>query len=155
MPVLLPKSPWPILVGMRSDAASVEAYIAALPEDRRDAITALRSEILKNLPKGFVETMNWGMISYEVPLSIEPKTYNGQPLSYAALAAQKNNLAFYYTCGVDNGASLQKVWRNPRKKADVGKSCLRFKSLDDIDVAEIGKLIASKSVADVVKAAKR
>lgn len=144
-----------MLAGMRSDATSVDAYIAALPDDRREAVAALRATILKNLPKGFVETMNWGMISYEVPLTVEPKTYNGQPLSYAALASQKNNLAFYYTCGADNGGSLQAVWKNSRKKADVGKSCLRFKSLDDVDVDGIGKLIASKSVADVVKAARR
>jgi hypothetical protein len=144
-----------MLAGMRSDAVSVDAYIAALPDDRRDAITVLRSTILKNLPKGFVETMNWGMISYEVPLAIEPNTYNGQPLSYAALASQKNNLAFYYSCGTDNGAALRAVWKNPRKKADVGKSCLRFRAIEDIDLDGIGMLIASKTVTDVVKTAKR
>ena len=74
---------------MRSEAATVEAYLLELPADRRAAISELRKVIRGNLPKGYVEAMNWGMIAYEVPLAINPKTYNGKPLMYAALAAQK------------------------------------------------------------------
>jgi hypothetical protein len=138
---------------MQSSAKSVEDYLKSLPEDRKAMVSALRSVVLKNLPKGYEEAMTWGMITYQVPLAIEPDTYNKQPLMYAALANQKNNLSFYFMC--DGGADLAKVWKNPKKKPDIGKSCLRFKSLDDIDVAGIGKLIASTPLKDFVKASKR
>lgn len=139
---------------MQSSAKTVADYLESLPADRRTAIEAIRAVILENLPKGYEEAMNWGMISYQVPLSIEPKTYNGQPLSYAAIASQKNNLSFYFMCDGGEG-NLAKVWANPKRKPDIGKSCLRFKSLEDIDLKAIGKLVASVSVADLVKAAKR
>src|SRR5690606_14117338 len=80
---------------MRSDADSVEQYIQALPEDRREAITALWRVILDNLPAGYEEMMQYGMIGYSVPLSRYPNTYNGQPLSYVALASQKNYISLY------------------------------------------------------------
>jgi hypothetical protein len=142
-----------MLACMQSNAKSVEDYVASLPEDRKAMVNALRNTILKHLPKGYEEAMTWGMITWQVPLAIEPDTYNKQPLMYAALASQKNNLSFYYTC--DGGKDLAKVWKNPKKKADIGKSCLRFASLDDVDMAAIGKLIASKPLKDFVKASKK
>ena len=72
---------------VRSTATTVDEYLAELPDDRRDAIEEVRETILEHLPDGFVETMNWGMITYEVPLETFPDTYNGQPLMYAALAS--------------------------------------------------------------------
>src|SRR4249919_3361169 len=75
-------------VMVMSKAATVEEYLESLPEDRREVIAAVRKVILKNLPKGYEERMNWGMITYEVPLETYPHTYNGQPLCYAGLAAQ-------------------------------------------------------------------
>ena len=80
------------------------AYLASLPAERRKVIAAVRAVIRKNLPKGYVESMNWGMIAYEIPLSRYPVTYNKQPLMYLALAAQKNNYAFYMT-GLSNGTA--------------------------------------------------
>jgi hypothetical protein len=80
---------------MRSEAKTAAGYLAALPPERRVALSALRKVILSNLPKGYVEAMNWGMIAYEVPLAINPRTYNGKPLMYAALASQKNHMAIY------------------------------------------------------------
>ena len=74
-----------------SKAKTVDEYIAGLPEARADVVSAGRELLLANLPKGLEETMNWGMISYEVPLSVCPKTYNGKPLMFAALAAQKHH----------------------------------------------------------------
>jgi hypothetical protein len=82
---------------MRSNAASVEEYVSALPDDRRVTIERVRDVILENLPKGYEEAMNWGMITYQVPLETYPDTYNGQPLMYAALASQKNHMAVYLT----------------------------------------------------------
>jgi uncharacterized protein YdhG (YjbR/CyaY superfamily) len=82
---------------MRSNASTVDEYLAELPEDRRKAIQAVRQVIRDNLPKGYEEVMNWGMITYQVPLEIFPLTYNGKPLLYAALASQKNHMAVYLT----------------------------------------------------------
>jgi uncharacterized protein YdhG (YjbR/CyaY superfamily) len=82
---------------VRSDAATVDEYLASLPDERREAIEVVRNEILANLPDGYEEAMNWGMIAYQVPLSVNPDTYNGQPLMYAALASQKNHMAVYLT----------------------------------------------------------
>ena len=80
---------------MRSEASTVEEYLAELPEERATAISAVREAILARLPEGYEEAMNWGMISYEVPLSSYPHTYNGKPLMYAALASQKGHMAVY------------------------------------------------------------
>ena len=82
---------------MQSDAKTVTEYLAGLPDDRRKAIKTVRALIRKHLPKGYEEAMNWGMISYQVPLKTCPQTYNGQPLVYAALASQKNHMAVYLT----------------------------------------------------------
>ena len=82
---------------MRSDASTVEEYLAELPDDRREAIKTVRQIILDNLPEGYEEAMNWGMITYQVPLERHPDTYNGKPLMYAALASQKNHMAVYLT----------------------------------------------------------
>jgi hypothetical protein len=145
---------------MRSDAKTVAAYLKSLPADRREALTSVRRAILANLPKGYVETMNWGMISYEVPLKIAPKTYNGKPLMYAALASQKNHMAVYL-CGLYCGpkekrVAFEKDWKQRMgKKPDMGASCIRFRKLEDIDLRMIGKTIASLPVADFVAFSKR
>ena len=80
---------------MQSNAATVDQYLAELPEDRREVIQKVRQVIRQNLPKGYEEVMNWGMITYQVPLEVYPDTYNKQPLMYAALASQKNHMAVY------------------------------------------------------------
>ena len=83
---------------MRSDATTVEEYLADLPEDRRAAIETVREAILANLPEGYVKRMNWGMISYEVPLETYSQTYNGKPLIYAALASHPYCLYCFLSC---------------------------------------------------------
>ena len=82
---------------MRSSAKTVHEYLDDLPPDRLEAIETVRDTILENLPEGFEEVMNWGIISYQVPLSRYPDTYNKQPLMLAALASQKNHMAVYLT----------------------------------------------------------
>ena len=82
---------------MRSNASSVEEYLAGLPDIQREAIQSVRQVILKNLPGGYEEAMNWGMITYQVPMKTCPDTYNKKPLMLAALAAQKNHMAVYLT----------------------------------------------------------
>jgi uncharacterized protein YdhG (YjbR/CyaY superfamily) len=143
---------------MRSEAETVEEYLAELPEDRREALTELRAAIVENLPDGVVETMNWGMISYEIPLEIEPDTYNGKPLSYAGLASQKQHMAVYLM-GVYGSPALRQwfadEWRASGKRVDMGKSCIRFKKLADAPVGLIAEAIRRVSMEDVIAASKR
>ena len=131
---------------MRSEAATVDEYLAALPPDRRAAISAVRQVIVDNLPAGITETMNWGMITYEVPLTTYPDTYNGQPLAYAALAAQKNYMAVYLSAiyGSDPvRARFEDAYRATSKRMDIGKSCVRFRTLDDLPLDVIAAAIAA------------
>src|SRR4051812_18417485 len=118
-----------------SRAATVDEYLAELPEDRRAVVAAVRKMILKNLPKGYAEGMSWGMIGYVVPLERYPDTYNKQPLCVAGLAAQKNHFAVYLTCvygNPDHEAKLRAAFEAAGKTLDMGKACIRFKKLDDL-----------------------
>ncbi|MEE8331785.1 MAG: DUF1801 domain-containing protein [Acidimicrobiia bacterium] len=140
---------------MKSDATNVTHYLALLPDDRRQAIVEVRGEILANLPEGFVETMNWGMISYEVPLERYPNAYNGKPLMYAGLASQKRHMAVYLS-GVYSDDSRRQAfldaYKATDKKLDMGKSCVRFTKLENLPVELIGETIASMSVDDFIAA---
>ena len=138
---------------MRSDAVTVEEYLTSLPQDRREAIVAVRSAILDSLPDGYAEEMRWGMISYEVPLAIQPDTYNGKPLMYAALASQKRHMAVYLS-GVyadpEARADFERVYRASGKRFDMGKSCVRFRRLEDLPLDLIGDAIARYPIEDFV-----
>ena len=83
---------------MRSEATSVAEYLEELPDDRRGDLEVVRESMLAAVPSGVVETMNWGMVSYEIPLERYPDTYNGQPSLFAALANQKRHMAIYLHC---------------------------------------------------------
>ncbi|HWN43613.1 MAG TPA: DUF1801 domain-containing protein [Thermoanaerobaculia bacterium] len=130
---------------MKSSAATVQQYLEELPEDRRAVVEAVREMVLHNLPEGYRESLNWGMIIYEVPLERYPNTYNGQPLGYLALAAQKNYYALYLN-GVyqdpEQEARLREGFKKAGKKLDMGKSCLRFKKLDDLPMNVLAELVA-------------
>lgn len=131
---------------VRSKAITVEQYLKGLPRERREVVSAVREAIRKRLPKGYDETIGWGIISYEIPLSRYPRTYNGRPLCYAGLAAQKNHYALYLMCvyaDAESEAKLREGFRQAGKKLDMGKSCLRFKKLEDIPLDVIGDVIAS------------
>lgn len=136
---------------MRSEAATVGEYLDGLPPDRREAIGTVRDAILANLPEGYEEVMRWGMITYEVPLSVQPDTYNGQPLMYAALASQKNHMAVYLT-GVyaDDEAreGFLEAYRATGKRLDMGKSCIRFRKLENLPLEIIGEAIARYQVPE-------
>ena len=140
---------------MQSDATTVKDYLASLPDDRRAAISKVRAVIRKNLPKGIVETMNWGMISYEVPLSVVPDTYNGQPLAFAALASQKNYMSVYLMsiyARDEVRESFLAEYRASGKKLDMGKSCVRFKKIEDLPLDLIGRAVAQVSMEEYVSA---
>lgn len=130
----------------RSAAATVEAYLAELPPERRAVIAQVRDLVNAHLPPGYVEAMNWGMISWEVPLSRYPVTYNKQPLSYAALAAQKNAYSLYLMAAATQGQRLRAAYAQAGKKLDMGKSCIRFKKLDDLVPDAIAEAVASMPV---------
>ena len=130
---------------MQSDASSVEEYLASLPEDRREAISAVRDVVNANLPKGYRESMAFGMIGWGIPLEDYPDTYNGQPLGIAALASQKNHMAIYLM-GL-YGSEPEEAWFREEYakrglKLDMGKSCVRFKRLDQVPLDVIGEVIA-------------
>jgi uncharacterized protein DUF1801 len=139
---------------MRTAATSVAGYLAELSPERRKAISAVRNVIRKNLPKGYTEAVNFGMINYAVPLSRLPSTYNGQPLCYAALAAQKNYCAVYLMRVYGDpkqAAWLKGEFRKAGKKLDMGKSCIRFRTAEDLPLDAIGSVIASTPMEQYVE----
>ena len=138
----------------RGDAASVEEYLEELPAERREAMETVRSLVLDNLPKGYVEAMNWGMISYEIPLERYPRTYNGQPLMYAALASQKNYMSLYLMCVYSHAGTrtgFEERFKVSGKKLNMGKSCVRFKKLEDLPLELIAETIASTPVEEYIR----
>ena len=127
-------------------AKTVTEYLDGLPPERRQVIAKMRTLIKKHVPKGYEESMNWGAITYAIPLKTFPETYNGQPLCYAALAAQKNYCSLYLM-GVYGDAKKSKLLADAFKarglKLDMGKACVRFKTLDDLPLDVIGEIVAS------------
>jgi uncharacterized protein YdhG (YjbR/CyaY superfamily) len=140
---------------VRSSASTVDEYLNELPEDKRSVVSEVRELVLQNLPDGYEEAIDWGMISYQVPLARYPETYNGKPLTYLSLAAQKNYYALY----------LHNVYQDPEKaewlkeqyeragiKLDMGKSCLRFRRLDDLPREAIAQVVAGTTPEDFIAA---
>ncbi len=135
---------------MQSKAATVQAYLASLPEDRRAELAALRKVILDNLDDDYQEGMQYGIIGYAVPHSVFPAGYHcdpKQPLPYMGLASQKNHMSLYMMCLYEGGsinphtAWFQKAWAKTGKKLDMGKACIRFKKLDDLALDVIAESI--------------
>jgi|SRR3990170_5074076 len=143
---------------MTSKATTPEQYIKELPADRKEAITQLRNTVLKNLPKGFKETMSYGMLGYVVPHEIYPGGYHCDPklpLPFTNIASQKNFIAFYHM-GIYTMPELLKWFtteyhkHNPAR-LDMGKGCIRFKKPEHIPYKLIGELIKKVSVKDWIK----
>jgi uncharacterized protein YdhG (YjbR/CyaY superfamily) len=130
-------------------AATVSEYLSALTPDERADIQKVRAVIRRNLPKGYQETVQWGMICYNIPLSRYSKTYNGQALCYAALAAQKHYHSIYLM-NVYGDPAVEKWFRErykaTGKRPNMGKSCVRFRHADDLPLDLIGEAIARTSV---------
>jgi len=133
---------------VQSKASTVDQYLAELPPDCREAMNAVRKVILQNLPKGFEEVMQYGMISYVVPFKLFPAGYHcdpSQPLSFAGLASQKNHMALYLMTVYGHKETEEwfvKAYMATGKKLDRGKSCVRFKKLEDLPLDVIGQAIA-------------
>ena len=140
-----------------SKAATVSEYLDSLPDDRRKVIAKVRSVIKKHLPKGYKERMAYGMINYEVPLDTFADTYNGQPLCYAGLAAQKNHYTLYLMGAYADPKQrkrLEESFAKAGKKLDMGKSCVRFKTLDDLPLPAIAEVVASTPPDKMIAAAR-
>jgi uncharacterized protein YdhG (YjbR/CyaY superfamily) len=141
---------------MYSDAATVADYLKELPEDRRAALSKVRATIRKHLPKGYAEQMCYGMIGYVVPHKLYPAGYHcdaTKPLMLASLASQKNHMALYMMTVYMN--PVMQNWMRDEfaargKKLDMGKSCIRFKKLEELPLDVIGEAIAKVSVADYI-----
>jgi hypothetical protein len=141
---------------MQSKAQAVDEYLAELPPERRAALQAVRAVILENLDEGYAEGMQYGMIGYFVPHSVYPPGYHcdpRQPLPFASLASQKNHMAVYLMCNYDNPQHeewFRKAWAQTGKKLDMGKSCIRFKKVEDLALAVIGQAIARVPARDFI-----
>jgi len=129
---------------MQSNAATVEDYLAELPEDRREAISAVRDAVNANLPAGYREAMAFGMIGWGIPLEDYPNTYNGQPLALAGLASQKRHMALYLM-SVYGDAELEAWFRAQYAerglRLDMGRSCVRFTRLEQVPLDVIAEVI--------------
>ena len=141
----------------QSKATTVEQYLAELSDDRREALTAVRATSLKNLPKGYDEGMQYGMIGYFVPHSVYPPGYHcdpKQPVPFAGLASQKNHMAIYLMCiysDSDHEAWFRDAWTRTGRKLDMGKSCVRFRKIDDVPLKVIGQAIRRVSVKKFIE----
>jgi len=142
---------------MKSNAKTIQGYLEEMPPERRKAIEEVRETILENLPSGYEEALNWGMITYQVPLEVYPDTYNKKPLMYAALANQKNHMAVYLTAiYMDEKLSqdFELSYKKTGKRYDVGKSCVRFRKLEDLPLELIGESIAAIDMDEFVQRTK-
>ena len=142
---------------MQSKSTTVAQYLAELPEDRRAAISAVRKVILKNLDKDFEEGMQYGMIGYCVPHRIYPAGYHcdpKQPLPFACLASQKNYMSLYAMSLYGSGSEAEwfhSEWAKTGKKLDMGKSCIRFKKVEDLALDVIGEAIRRVTVKKYIE----
>lgn len=132
---------------MQSKAVTVEQYLSELPDDRRQAIEAVRQVILGSLDRDYEEGMQYGMVGYYVPHRVYPAGYHcdpKQPLPFAALASQKNYMSLYLMCVYGDSPHakwFRDAWAKSGKKLDMGKACVRFKKLEDLALDVIGEAI--------------
>lgn len=143
---------------MKIEAKNPDDYCKKVPAQRRDVFNELRQTVLENLPKGFEETMNYGMIGYVVPKSTYPAGYHCDPdlpLPFMNIANQKNFIGFYHM-GIYSDPKLLKWWetnypKHCKYKLDMGKSCIRFKRMDDIPFKLVGQLVKKVSMKAWIK----
>ncbi len=140
---------------------TVAAYLASLTPEKRAVIVKVRAFIRKHIPKGYAEFMNWGVINWGIPLEVFPDTYNDQPLCYVGLGAQKNYNSLYLMAAYDDASGttgakvLASAFKKAGKRFDMGKCCLRFKELDDLDLPSVAKVIAMSKPKDYLAYYKR
>ena len=143
---------------VKSAASTVEEYMAELSPERREALGVVRDVVLENLPEGYEEIMDFGMIVYVVPLSRVPKTYNGHPLMYAAISSEKNYVSVHLM-NIYASQETQKwfveSYKATGKRMNMGKSCVRFKNPEDLPLDLIGQAVARTSVEGFIEVYER
>ncbi|MFC3746375.1 DUF1801 domain-containing protein [Paenibacillus sp. GCM10012306] len=143
---------------MKYEAGSPEEYIHQLPEERKQAMVALRKTVVDNLPEGFQETMAYGMIGYVVPHSIYPSGYHAkpeEPLPFISIASQKNYIAFYHM-GIYIFPEVLTWFQEEYAqvvlgKLDMGKSCIRFKNINAIPYDLLAELCRKITLTDYLQ----
>ena len=139
---------------MTDRATTVEEYLAEQSLERQEDLAAVRRVILENLPVGYAEVMQYGMISYVIPLARYPKTYNKQPLAYLSLAAQKRHMSIYLMgvyCNPESESWFVLRYRASGKKLDMGKACVRFRTREDLPLDLIGEAVSLTSVENFIE----
>jgi hypothetical protein len=137
-----------------SKATTVDAYLAELPPERRAVMARVRDALNAAMPAGYREGMGYGMMGWDVPLEDYPDTYNKQPLAYAGLAAQKNGYSLYLTCAYTDPARAERLRAAAAamgRKLDMGKSCIRFKRVEDLPLDAICAEIASTAPVEFIR----
>jgi hypothetical protein len=131
---------------------TVDAYLDSLSPEKRIVIEEARAFVRKHIPDGYAEFMNWGVINWGNPLEQFANTYNGQPLCYVGLGAQKNYNSLYLMGAYSTSSGeyttpfsqklLVDAFRKAGKRLDMGKCCLHFRKLDDLELISVGRVIA-------------
>ncbi len=136
---------------MKTDSKTIEEYIKQVPDRWRPIVEEVRGKLVACIDSGFVESLRWGMITYEVPLEVSGPTYNKQPLSFVALAGQKNHCSLYLMAIYASPGKrelVEQAFAQHDLKPDMGKSCIRFKRIEDIPLDEILAILAEYTVED-------
>ena len=136
-----------------SKATTVTDYLAGLSPERAEVVAHVRDLVNSAMPDGYREGIGYGMIGWVVPLEVYPHTYNGQPLNYVGLAAQKNDFSLYLNCvysSPERTERLKAAFAAAGKKLDMGKSCIRFKRSDDLAEEALAAEIASVTPAEFI-----
>jgi hypothetical protein len=131
---------------MGSATPTLEAYLETLPAERRGTLEAVLAAIRRAVPAGYQETFRAGMVTWEVPLAAYPRTYNGQPLAYVSVAAQARHFAVYLMAPYADAArveALREAFAREGKRLDMGKSCVRFRGLEDAALGAIASEVGS------------
>ena len=141
---------------MSAKPQTVDDYLAGVPEERREVLQAVRQTILENLPQGYEEGIQYGMIGYYVPHEIYPAGYHAdprQPVPFAGLASQKNHMAIYLMsvyADPELEGWFRAAWTNAGKRLDMGKSCVRFKKLDAVPLDVIAETVRRVPVSEFI-----
>jgi hypothetical protein len=139
---------------VKSSAATVDEYLDELSPERRDAVSAVRETVLAKLPGGYEEMMDFGMIAYVVPLERYPKTYNGHPLTYAGISSEKRYVSVHLM-NIYGDAETERwfvdSYRATGKRLDMGKSCVRFRRLEDLPLDLIGEAVGRTPVNEFIQ----
>jgi hypothetical protein len=144
---------------------TVAAYLASLTPEKREVIDKARAFVLEHLPKGYTEFMNWGVINWGIPLEQFSNTHNGQPLTYVGLGALKSYNSMYLMGAYESTSGkytppfsekeLADAFKKAGKRLDMGKCCLHFKSLDDLELTSVAKVIAMSTPKEYIAYYKR